>query len=58
MTLTLGPVLHSAGGDPGEALVIRTAYVRAYEDTGMHGIHADSTDDEILRYTGQQSVKT
>ena len=35
MTLTLGPVLRSAGADPGEALVIRTAYVREYEDTGM-----------------------
>lgn len=57
MTLTLGPILHSAGIDPGEALVIRYAYVREHEDTGLQGIHADSTDDEILQYTGEQSAK-
>lgn len=57
MTLTLGPVLHSAGIDPGEALVIRHAYVREHEDTGLPGVHADSTDEEILDYTGRQSAK-
>lgn len=58
MTLTLGPVvLHNAGVDPGEALVIRHAYVREHEDTGMQDLHADSTYDEILQYTGQQSAK-
>ena len=57
MTLTLGPILQSAGIDPGNALVIRHAYVREHEDTGLQGIHADSTDEEILRYTSEQSAK-
>lgn len=57
MTLTLGPILHSVGIEPGEAHVIRHAYVPVHKDTGEPGIHADSTDDEILRYTSQQSAK-
>lgn len=57
MTLTLEPILRSAGIDPAGALVIRHAYVKEHEDTGLQGIHADSTDDEILAYTGQQSAK-
>lgn len=57
MTLTLEPILHNAGIDPGDALVIRHAFVREHEDTGMPGIHADSTADEILEYTQQQSAK-
>lgn len=57
MTLTLGPILHSAGIDPSEALVIRHAYVREHEDTGLPGIHADSTDAEILAYTSEQSAR-
>jgi hypothetical protein len=57
MTLTLGPILQSAGIDPNGAQVIRHAYVREHEDTGLQGIHADSTDQEILRYTSQQSAK-
>lgn len=56
MTLTLDPILRSASIDPGEALVIRHAYVKEHEDTGQRGIHADSTDVEILRYTRQQSA--
>lgn len=56
MMLTLGPILHNAGIAPGEALVIRHAYVREHEDTGLPGIHADSTGEEILKYTSQQSV--
>lgn len=31
--------------------------MREHEDTGLLGIHADSTDDEILSYTSQQSAK-
>lgn len=54
MTLTLGPILHSAGIDPSGALVIRHAFVREHVDSGLIGIHADSTDDEILSYTSQQ----
>ena len=57
MALTLGPILRSAGIDPGEAQMIRHAFVREHEDTGLPGIHADSTDDEILRYTSEQSAK-
>lgn len=58
MTLTLEPILHSSGIDPGHALVIRHAYVREHEDSGLPGIHSDSTDDEILEYTRQQSADT
>jgi hypothetical protein len=56
MTLTLGPIMRSAGIDPGGALVIRHAFVREHEDSGLPGIHADSSDAEILTYTRQQSV--
>lgn len=56
MTLTLEPILRSAGIDPVDALVIRHAFVREHEDTGLPGIHADSTDQEILTYTSLQSV--
>ncbi len=54
LTLTLESILLSAGLDPAEVLVIRHAYVREHEDTGAQGIHAESTDEEILRYTRQQ----
>lgn len=57
MTLTLGPILLSAGIAPAEAQAIRHAYVREHEDTGLPGIHADSTDEEILAYTSQQSAR-
>lgn len=57
MTLTLDAILRSAGIDPADAQVIRHAFVREHEDTGSPGIHADSTDDEILTYTSQQSAK-
>ena len=57
MTLTLEPILLSAGIDPADAQAIRHAFVREHEDTGLPGIHADSTDDEILAYTSRQSAK-
>lgn len=57
MTLTLGSIMGSAGIDPVDAHVIRHAYVREHEDTGLPGIHADSTDEEILAYTSQQSAR-
>lgn len=57
MTLTLDPILRSADIDPVDAQVIRHAYVREHLDTGLPGIHADSTDAEILAYTSQQSAK-
>lgn len=50
MALTLGPILADAGIDLGDAIVIRHAYTEA------DGIHADSTDDEILAYTAGQSA--
>ncbi|WP_238476458.1 hypothetical protein [Agromyces mariniharenae] len=58
MPLTLGPLLIDAGIDPSQALVIRHAYVREHEDSGLPGIHADSTDAEILEYTRTQSANT
>lgn len=54
MALTLGPLLLDAGINPGQTLVIRHSFVREHEDTGSPGIHADSTDDEILKYTRHQ----
>lgn len=58
MSLTLGPLLIDAGIDPAQTLVIRHAYVREHEDSGLQGIHADSTDAEILEYTRNQSANT
>jgi len=55
VTPTLGPILHSAGIEPHEVQVIRHAFTGLDEATGLQGIHADSSDDEILRYTSQQS---
>lgn len=57
MALTLDAVLRSAAIDPAGAQAIRHAFVREHEDTGLPGIHADSTDEEILAYTSQQSAK-
>ena len=56
MTLTLGPILPSAGIDPAQSQAIRHAFVRKHEDTGLQGIQADSTDAQILAYTSQQSA--
>lgn len=56
MPLTLGPLLIDAGIDPARALVIRHAYVREHEDSGLVGLHADSTNAEILEYTRNQST--
>ncbi|MFC7458744.1 GIY-YIG nuclease family protein [Brachybacterium sp. GCM10030267] len=57
MTLTLDAILRSAGIDPAETQAIRHAFVREHEDTGLPGINADSTDDEVLAYTSEQSAK-
>lgn len=57
MTLTLEPILRSAEICLEEAMVVRHAHVREHEDTGLQGLHADSTDSEILEYTRQQSAK-
>lgn len=58
MALTLGPLLVDAGVELPRTLVIRHAYVREHEDSGLRGIHADSTDAEILEYTRTQSANT
>ena len=58
MALTLDPIVRSAGLNPAEVQVIRHAFVREHEDSGGRGIHADSTDEEILIYTSQQSANS
>ncbi|WP_119697585.1 GIY-YIG nuclease family protein [Microbacterium halotolerans] len=58
MTLTLDPILRSAGIDPTDIQAIRHAFVERHEDTGESGIHLDSTDDEVLAYTANQSAST
>ncbi|WP_309130875.1 GIY-YIG nuclease family protein [Brevibacterium sp.] len=56
VTLTLEPILGSAGIRPENALVIRHAFVKD-DDNGLQGIHADSTDAEIMKYTQRQSAR-
>jgi len=58
MPLTLGPLLLDACIDPATSLAIRHTYVYEHEDSGQRGIHADSTDAEILEYTRTQSSDT
>lgn len=58
MALTLGPILRDAGIDPAAALVIRHAFVREHQDSGLPGIHADSSNEEILAYTSRHSAKS
>ncbi len=58
MPLTLGPLLIDAGIDPAQALVIRHAFVTEPEESGLTGLHADSTHAEILAYTATQSSDT
>ncbi|SCX38004.1 hypothetical protein SAMN03159343_0265 [Klenkia marina] len=57
MPLVVGDVLRSAGIDPEETQAIRHAFVREHEDTGLPGLHADSTHEEILEYTRRQSAQ-
>lgn len=58
MPLTLGPLLVDAGIDPAQALVIRHAFAQESEESGLTGLHADSTHAEILEYTRRQSSDT
>lgn len=44
MTVTLGPLLVDAGIDPASAIVIRHAFAREHEHSGLRGTGADSTD--------------
>ena len=56
MTLIFDAILRSAGLEPVGTQAIRHAFVREHEDTGLPGINADSTVEEILAYTSEQSV--
>ncbi|SCC40456.1 GIY-YIG catalytic domain-containing protein [Arthrobacter sp. NIO-1057] len=58
MTLTLDAIFRSAEIDPAQIQVIRHSFVREHEDSGLRGIHADSSDEEILAYTARQSSNT
>lgn len=55
MVLTLEPILRDAGIPPEEAIAIRHAFVDVHTD-GFHGIHADSSDAEVLDYTRGYSL--
>lgn len=55
MALTLEAILRSAGIDPAETQAICHTFVREHEDIGLPGIHANSTDEEILAYMSEQS---
>lgn len=56
-TFTLGTALREAGLDLDDVMVIRHAYVPIHKD-GEVGLHATSTDGEILQYTSRQSRST
>jgi len=58
MPLTLTPLLLDAGVNPAQTLVIRHAFVIEPEESGLTGLHADSTHAEILAYTATQSSVT
>ncbi len=58
MSLTLAPLLVDAGIDPARALVIRHAFAQESEESGLTGLHADSTHAEIFEYTRRQSAST
>lgn len=58
MALTLGPLLVDAGIDVAQALVIRHAFAQESEESGLTGLHADSTHAEIFDYTRKQSADT
>jgi hypothetical protein len=58
MPLTLGPLLTDAGIDPARALVIRHAFAQESEESGLTGLHANSTHAEIFEYTRNQSANT
>lgn len=55
MTLTFASIMTSAGLDPAQTLVIRHAYVAVHRD-GSPGIHADTSDEDLLAYTRVQSL--
>jgi hypothetical protein len=58
VALTFGSLLMDAGIDPAQALVIRHAYAQESEESGLTGLHANSTHAEIFEYTRNQSAST
>lgn len=58
MALTLAPLLIDAGIDPAHTLVIRHAFAQESEESGLTGLHANSTHAEIFEYTRMQSAST
>lgn len=58
MALTLDAILRSAGIHAADAQAIRHAFVREHDDTGLPGIDTNSTDNEILAYTREQSANS
>lgn len=57
MFLTLGTILDAETLPIQDVLVIRHAYNAEPATSRLAGVHADSTDDEILEYTRRQSAK-
>jgi len=55
-SLTVESVLARTGLNLADVLVIRHAFVPVHEDTGESGVHANSTDEEILLYTSRQKA--
>lgn len=58
MVITLGPLRMDAGIHPSQAFVIRHAYARESEESGLVGLHADPTHAEIPEYARGQSSDT
>lgn len=52
----LGPLLTDAGVDPTWVLVIRHGFAQESQESGLTGLHSDSTHSEILEYTRRQSA--
>lgn len=57
MTLTLKTILSAYGMDPANVLAIRHVYTGYRDDSDMPGINSESTDADILEYTGRQSAR-
>lgn len=58
MPLTLSLLLLDAGINPSTTLVIRHAFTQEPKETGLVGLHADSSHADVLEYTRNQSADT
>ncbi len=58
MPLSLGLILDSEGLVNEDVIVIRHAYRAEPAGSPLEGIHADSTDEQILEYTRHQSASS